>query len=229
MSPQWAVIVGTSLLALAPLVRGAEADTPVSGPGPGVVMGRILDPHYQTKCSLPVAANTVFAQRVTRIRVTTDAHGALTSAAVRWSSGYPDLDAAALECVRKQRFSPTTRDGVPVTSVQFVAWWWKARPKPLRTCDASPDVKDAGFLPDGIVSTVRVRVEPSVPPASSVVCLCTDAAGKRVGDPVLAASSDSERLDRDTIRIARKLPPFPEGGAGCLRVLLNFESGAGWH
>lgn len=109
MSPQWAVIVGTSLLALASLGRGAAADTPVTGPGPGVVMGRILDPHYQTKCSLPVAANTVFAQRVTRIRMTTAPHGALTSAEVRWSCGYPQLDAAGRRC--RARTAPVASIG----------------------------------------------------------------------------------------------------------------------
>ena len=229
MSPQRAVIAGISLAACAPFARGAEAATPVAGPGPGVVMGRILDPYYQTRCPLPVAANTVFAERVTRIRVTTDAHGVLTSAEVRWSSGYPQLDAAALGCIRKQRFSPTTRDGVPVAAVQFLAWWWKARPKPLRTCDVSPNVSDAASLPDGIVSNVRVLVRPTEHPASSVVCVCTDESGNRVGDPVLSASSQSERLDRATMTIARKLPPYPEGGAGCMRVLLNFASDLGWH
>jgi TonB family protein len=229
MSPQWAVVVGASLLALTPLVRGAGADAAVTAPGPGVVFGRVLDPNYRKKCPRPLEANTVFAQRVTRIRVTTDAHGALTNAQVRWSSGSAQLDAAALECIRKQRFSPTTRNGVPVASVQFIAWWWKVSPKPLRTCTELRDPADASLPPPpGVVDELRVGMRgPGVSrldlsgKGATVVCLCTDEAGNPVGDPVLSVSSGSRQLDAGAIKFARGVH-YADGGTGCLRLELSF-------
>jgi len=229
MSPHRAFVVGASLLALAPLVRGAAVDSAVTAPGPGVVFGRVLDPNYQRKCPRPLEANTVFANRITRIRVATDAHGVLTNAQVRWSSGSAQLDAAALECIRKQRFSPTTRDGVPVASVQWIAWWWKVRPKPLRTCTELRDPADASLPPPpGVVDEVRVGMSgPGISGldlsgrSAAVVCLCTDESGNPVGDPVLSVSSGSRQLDAGAIRFARGVH-YPDGGTGCLRLELSF-------
>jgi protein TonB len=47
------------------------------------------------------------------VRVLISAEGTARDAVVRQSSGYPRLDQAALETVRKWRYVPGKRDGVP--------------------------------------------------------------------------------------------------------------------
>lgn len=51
------------------------------------------------------------------LRVSVDATGAVTDARVEISSGFPRLDEAAVEAVRRWRYTPATRNGVAVATV----------------------------------------------------------------------------------------------------------------
>lgn len=227
MSPHLPVIVSTSLVALALCARGAEADTPVTGPGPGIVLQRLLrDPDILRKCPRPPQANRIHKERWTQARVMIDARGTVTKAELSRSSGSAQLDAAALVCLRNARFVPATRNGRPVPAVQELEWTWQeVRPMPLQTCDEPPSY---GSLPPGITVTLTFPLEaaakaahPDLSGGSSVVCVCTDATGKLIGDPVLSAATGNELLDAETIRLARHVAPL--GNAGCARMLFNFE------
>ncbi len=47
--------------------------------------------------------------------VTINERGSVANLTLRRSSGFPELDAAALDAVRGWRFRPATRGGVPVS------------------------------------------------------------------------------------------------------------------
>ncbi|MCD8350719.1 MAG: TonB family protein [Planctomycetaceae bacterium] len=48
------------------------------------------------------------------VRASIDASGRCVGAAVERSSGYPDLDSAALDTVRRASFAPASEDGIPI-------------------------------------------------------------------------------------------------------------------
>jgi protein TonB len=62
----------------------------------------------------PWEARTRGQQGVTRLRLRVTPDGRVLEARILESSGHESLDAAAIAAVRRWRFEPALRDGVPV-------------------------------------------------------------------------------------------------------------------
>jgi TonB family protein len=211
----------------------ADADTPATVAADDVAIGHMLPgPDLQSKCPYPAEAAKAHVEGETRLRVTLDAAGIPTNAEVSGSSGSAQLDSAAVECVKKERFAPIMRNAVAVPGTGEVVWKWALpaasprlpNPLPLQTCkDSLPDPHAArNWIPPGLVGTLTIRPPPAVSSqvpdgASTVVCLCDDASGKLSGEPVLSISSGNSLLDQGTLGFARGLP-FPPNDPGCLLV-----------
>jgi protein TonB len=71
-------------------------------------------PHY------PSAARRAGREGVVLLRVLVGTDGSAASVGVRETSGYDDFDGAAVQAVRKWRFSPARRAGVAVASFHDV-------------------------------------------------------------------------------------------------------------
>ncbi|RMG32821.1 MAG: TonB family protein [Planctomycetota bacterium] len=65
----------------------------------------------------------------TLLKVSIDPHGRVQDANVHRSSGYPRLDAGALQAVRRWRFVPARRDGRPVRCEVLVPVRFQIRPR----------------------------------------------------------------------------------------------------
>lgn len=73
---------------------------------------------FNPKPAYPAESKAAGEQGVVTLRVSVDVTGRPTSVALARSCGHPRLDRAAEEAVRRWRFRPATRDGVPfATSV----------------------------------------------------------------------------------------------------------------
>jgi TonB family protein len=104
-------------IALFALTSGAKAEAPLINvlyPPPGYV-GPQEDPNRpHTLPDLPAHARVCHEGGTIKITLTVAADGSVPSAIASVSSGYADLDAAALIQVRKWKFIPATKDNAPV-------------------------------------------------------------------------------------------------------------------
>ncbi len=146
--------------------------------------------------------------------------GVPSKATVKASSGAPDLDAAATNCVLKLRFQPATRmgDGVAIDSWQQMAWK-RAR------------VSAGPVLPPPSVATASVAL-PAAPagaasaPGTAQVHVCVDAAGSLTTAPTLTRSSGDAGFDQAALQVARSGSGSYRAGPGtapCLQLTLRPE------
>jgi protein TonB len=74
----------------------------------------------------PAIAIRLNHEGTTLVSIHIDAQGTVTGADVAQSSGFSDLDQAAVQCVNAQfHFSPATENGVPVASTRQIRIVWK--------------------------------------------------------------------------------------------------------
>jgi protein TonB len=75
----------------------------------------------------PNSARRRSEQGLVKLNLTVDAFGAVTEISVSVSSGFPDLDAAAVSALRSALFIPAQRDGKPAESSVELAVDFKLR------------------------------------------------------------------------------------------------------
>ena len=168
-------------------------------------------------CPYPQEANQRSEEGATRLRLHLDAAGVVSAASLERSSGYEDLDAAAIKCVTNVRFQPATQDGTPQTSVIRFGWTWKidwgsSDPNKCDELKASADAQPHSPSSD-----------PSSKPAA-IICTCWEESGK-AGKPQLVESTGSRRLDEGAIKLAEAgaTSPRPPGHPGCFAYRTQFE------
>jgi len=166
-------------------------------------------------CPYPQEATQRSEEGTTRLRLHLDTVGVVSVAMLERSSGYEDLDAAALKCVTSVRFQPATQDGTPQTSVIRFGWGWKVDwgSSDLNKCDEIKASADAH--------------SPSSDPSSkptAIICTCWEESGK-AGKPQLVKSTGSRRLDEGAIKLAEAgaNSPRPPGHPGCFAYRTQFE------
>jgi len=146
--------------------------------------------------------------------------GVPSRVSLRTSSGSDTLDNAALNCVPKLRFLPTTRlgDATAVASWQLSAW--KAAP-PARE-EISPP---AAAPPPG--SGQGSKRGAATTPASALpfaeVRLCVDDGGRLTQEPQLTRSSGDTRFDAAALSIAKAGSGSYRGVSGCLQLAIRSE------
>lgn len=103
-----------------PARETTDARSGEGGPGgsAGGGTGGVRQPAYVRKGELiyPAAARRRREEGVVLLELVVAADGTLESARIKQSSGYPDLDRAALEAEKKSRFHPALMAGRPVAS-----------------------------------------------------------------------------------------------------------------
>jgi len=82
------------------------------GTGPGTLAHYLSDP----KPDYPELARQMRQQGVVELSVVVDAAGSVAEVSISRSSGYPMLDQAAVQAVRRWRFEPARAGGLPVPS-----------------------------------------------------------------------------------------------------------------
>ncbi|MGX9962285.1 energy transducer TonB [Roseomonas sp. F4] len=105
----------------APAADGAAATTPPMASGSGEVSGAVVPPRQLGGAAnpppeYPYASRIRNEQGQVTLRLEIDTIGGVTDVRVLRSAGYPALDQAAMQAVRRWRFEPAMRDGVPVFS-----------------------------------------------------------------------------------------------------------------
>jgi TonB family protein len=168
-------------------------------------------------CQYPPTANRNFAEGTTQLRLHLDATGAVSAAAVARSSGYDELDAAALKCIATVRFRPASQDDKPVAAVVRYGWTWKidwGAPDPNKCADLKAAAEAHPHPPAN---------DPAAKP-TAMLCTCWEESGKSRG-PQLVESTGSQRLDDGAIKLAlaTALTPRPPGHAGCSAYRMQFE------
>lgn len=138
---------------------------------------------------------------------------------IRSSSQSAELDRAAVDCVARLRFEPTTRigDGEAIDSWQQIGWSWALAPQsaPARQPVAAQQGTSQP-TPNGNTTVV--------------VSVCADQSGKLTQDPIILSSSNNPALDEAAIKIARAgsayyrpaTPPDGQGAPGCARLSIDF-------
>ena len=99
------------------LGRGGKGDGSGGGAGSGEALSGLARPlgGYQVKPRYPESARRAGAQGVTMLRVQVLENGRVGTVLVEKSSGFRDLDLAAMEAVKKWLFEPARRGKDPVT------------------------------------------------------------------------------------------------------------------
>jgi TonB family protein len=99
------------------LGRGAKGDGSGGGAGSGEALSGLARPlgGYQVKPRYPESARRAGAQGVTMLRVQVLENGRVGRVLVEQSSGFRDLDLAAMEAVKKWLFQPARRGKDPVS------------------------------------------------------------------------------------------------------------------
>jgi TonB family protein len=168
-------------------------------------------------CQYPPTANRNLEEGTTQLRLHLDATGAVSAAAVARSSGYDELDAAALKCVATVRFQPASQDGKPVAAVVRYGWTWKidwGSPDPNKCADLKAAAEARPHPPAN---------NPAEKPTATL-CTCWEESGKTRG-PQIVESTGSQRLDDGAIKLAMAAAPTPRppGHAGCSAYRMQFE------
>jgi TonB family protein len=147
--------------------------------------------------------------------------GVPTQASVRASSGSPELDAAAVKCVRALHFLPLARlgDGVAIDSWQQLGLRW-AKSTGTHADTATPAAAPAAAGSAAMPAARRVAVR-----------VCVDESGQLARDPTLTHSSGDPAADEAALRIARAGSGYyrpartPDGTAraGCQQLAISDE------
>jgi TonB family protein len=149
--------------------------------------------------------------------------GVPSKVSLRSSSGSDTLDNAALNCVPKLRFLPSTRlgDATAVASWQLSAW--KAAPA-ARTEVGAPAA--AAALPPSQVAhggSSGTAAAPGNAAPLAEVRVCVDDGGKLTQEPRLTRSSGDARFDAAALSIAKAGSGSYQGVAGCLQLAIRSE------
>ena len=146
--------------------------------------------------------------------------GVPSKVSLRSSSGSDALDNAALNCVPKLRFLPSTRlgDATAVPSWQLSAW--KAAPA-ARTEVSAPAVVGAPAPLPGVPGASSGSA--AAPGNTAEVHVCVDGAGKLTQEPRLTRSSGDARFDAAALGIAKAGSGSYQGVAGCLQLAIRSE------
>jgi protein TonB len=101
-----------------PVVKAAAvADTgQVGTPGP-MSIGKLSVVPGNPPLKYPMTARIRHEEGVVRLRILVDTDGHVADISLAQSSGFDALDKAAMEVVRRWKFVPPTRDGVPVQGI----------------------------------------------------------------------------------------------------------------
>lgn len=145
--------------------------------------------------------------------------GVPSKVSLRSSSGSDALDNAALNCVPKLRFLPSTRlgDATAVASWQLSAW--KAAPA-ARTEVSPPAVAGASPPPGAYGASSGTAAAPG---NAAEVHVCVDGTGKLTQEPRLTRSSGDARFDAAALGIAKAGSGSYQGVAGCLQLAIRSE------
>jgi TonB family protein len=210
----------------------------------GSALVQAAAPQYVTTASPAVRYSP--ADHCTNLRISDDGtfaivlfqvspSGAPSKASVRLSSGSPDLDAAALDCVMKLKYHPATRvgEGTPVESWQQMSLRWVTAPgAPAAT--AAPVALTApaagtAMAPAAAAAATGAAVA-TVPAAvthasagTTDVRACGDVAGQLTQDPAVVRSSGDAAQDAAAVKIARAASgSYP--ASGCVRLTVRPDS-----
>ena len=168
-------------------------------------------------CQYPPTANRNLEEGTTLLRLHLDATGTVSAAAVARSSGYDELDAAALKCVATVRFQPASQDGKPVAAVVRYGWTWKID-------WGSPDPNQCAELKAAAAARPHPPANSPSAKSTATLCTCWEESGKTLG-PQIVESTGSQRLDDGAIKLAIAAAPTPRppGHAGCSAYRMQFE------
>jgi TonB family protein len=155
-------------------------------------------------CPYPPEVEKARQQRTTTsLSTTIDVTGKPIQTSVLTQSGYPQLDAAAMECFSQKRFQPAIRAGKAVEWRGVFNFKWEPLPqlpnscKPLDKPYKEPvDTKGAVVFGDKEITKL-----PSL--ASAVVCICFSDSGE-LAKPIIMQSSGDARFDDEAVGLAKK-------------------------
>jgi len=141
------------------------------------------------------------------------------------SSGFPELDRAAIRVAKGARYSPGVRDGVALPeSCLDVPVQFRQQRHPPRSADVGVTVERAPNLAHYLTREARARGEKGSP----VVEACVGGNGKLLRDPVIAESSGFPDLDAAAIEVAKasKYRAASSGGErlpeSCIKFRVSF-------
>jgi len=160
---------------------------------------------------------------------------------IKSSSGSNALDAAAVSCVSKLRFSPINPPGgaEPIASWQQLAWTWAASGNPdgrAMTSQSSLSAAGQTSAPEAGTPT-RIAAAPgesdtSRQPGSVTVHVCIDETGKLKAEPTIVRSSGDAGLDEAAVKIAASGSAYYRPRvrsdevplSGCAQLAIKFET-----
>jgi len=115
------------VMLLLPVTALAQTPAPTAPPGPppGVTMPASTGaPHICSHENYPPDAVRGGEEGTARIEFHITESGVVANPVIAKSSGYADLDAAALACVARFRYIPAMKDGKPIDVSRFVTINW---------------------------------------------------------------------------------------------------------
>lgn len=113
------------VLALATAVSTLVVAQTNAPPASGIAPPASIGDHDNTMGYYPPLARARNEQGTTRVYYVINADGGVGDASVENSSGFADLDAAAIDMVKAWRFKPATKDGKPIATSAHVNVVWK--------------------------------------------------------------------------------------------------------
>jgi len=244
MQHAWPVTVAFSLLLALPAVPVPA----VGGPPPNDLPEARTAPLFNPVSKCPrvrIADEGTIAVVVFVVGST----GVPSQASIGKSSQSKDLDAAAVECVRKLRFLPTVRagEGTAVDAWQKLGWRWTQPSQADAAGSGSAQPSAAAAAPAAAASGgVALAGAAAAAPAASAgagaapvsaattpveLRVCADEAGRLSQEPTIVHSSGNPGLDQAALRIAKSgsgnyRPASTLNGkpaTGCAQVSIRFE------
>jgi TonB family protein len=145
--------------------------------------------------------------------------GIQSQISLKTSSGSNELDSAAISCVSKLRFAPSTTlgDGESADSWQQIALTWADQPPPAASARIPVNAKQDDSSAQGNSVTVHV---------------CVDEQGKLKQDPAVVQSSGVATLDQAAVKIAAAgsayYHPLSSSSrpstSGCVQLSIKFDT-----
>jgi TonB family protein len=192
---------------------GQQSSAPVAAATPAASAGQLaaLAHGENNNCAskyYPPVAIRLNHEGSTVIDVSIDETGKVSKAGIAASSGYPELDQAAVDCVAKEwRFTPATRDGKPVASVkQYRIVWKLTGPQNVR-----PWLK---MDPDGLCQTIFASAKIRWPSYRAATLAFRVSPAGAVELPFVAISSGDQLFDAKAVECMSKLSYTPAQIAG---------------
>ncbi|WUR12736.1 TonB family protein [[Empedobacter] haloabium] len=162
--------------------------------------------------------------------------GAVRDARIAGSSGYPLLDVAAQDGIRRCRFKPATKDGQPVESWMKLQYVWTLDTTPRYDEATLKTMREAaaGGAPDAVLRLARVQLTPAQaafdPPAAVAALRPLAARGNAAAQTLLGYCFETGTgVQRDRAQaLALYTPAAAAGDADAQRGLARLnEQGKG--